>query len=115
MRIRDAVTPQGQLLAIIPMEPVLDSTVTLEVRRQLQQIMDFGYHNLVLDMSQVNSFDSAGIGVLVSTLKRCRMAKGNLALCHVPEMVQLALEIASIEQILPIFKTEAEAIANFPQ
>lgn len=114
MRIRDAVSPRGQILAIIPMEPVLDSTVTLEVRRQIQQIMEFGYQNLILDLSQVNSFDSAGIGILVSTLKRCRMAKGNLAVCNVPEMVMLALEISSIEQILPIFATEAEAIANFP-
>jgi anti-sigma B factor antagonist len=114
MRIRDAITPKGQKVAIIPMDAVLDSTVTLEVRRQIQQIMDFGYSNLILNMSEVNSFDSSGIGVLVSILKRCRLARGNMAICEVPDLVQLSLEIASMEQILHIFGTEAEAIVNFP-
>jgi len=114
LRIRDAITPRGQKVAIVPMERALDATVTLEVRRQIQQIMDFGYNNLILNISQVVSFDSSGIGILVSTLKRCRMANGHMAICCVPEPVQLALEIASMDQILAIFADEAEAIAKFP-
>lgn len=114
MRIRDAVTPKGQVVAIVPMDAVLDATVTLEVRRQIQQVMDFGYHNLILNLSAVNSFDSSGIGVLISTVKRCKLAHGNMVICEVPQLVQLALEIASINHILLIFPTEAEAIANFP-
>jgi anti-sigma B factor antagonist len=114
LRVRDAVTPKGQRVAIVPMEPTLDATVTLEVRRQIQQIMDFGYNNLLLNLSQVTRFDSSGIGVLVSTLKRCRLASGHMAICSVPESVKLALEIASIDQILAIFPNEEQAIANFP-
>jgi len=114
LRIKDAITPKGQVVAIIPMEESLDATVTLEVRRRIQQIMDFGYNNLILNLSQVVSFDSSGIGILVSTLKRCRLANGHMAICCVPEPVQLALEIASMEQILVIFADEQAAIANFP-
>ncbi len=114
LRIRDAITPRGQKVAIVPMEEILDATVTLEVRHQIQQIMNFGYTNLLLNLAQVTRFDSSGIGVLVSTMKRCRLAKGHMAVCSLPPLVQLALEIASMDQILPIFANEEEAIANFP-
>jgi len=96
------------------MEEALDATVILEMRRQIQQIMDFGYNNLILNLSQVTSFDSSGIGILVSTLKLCRLAQGHMAICCVPDPVQLALEISSMDQIFAIFADEQEAITQFP-
>lgn len=114
LKIRDAITPQGQRLAIIPIEGRLDSMVTMTVRNKIQQIVDFGYPNLLLDLSQVTSFDSSGIGVLVSTMRKCKAAGGHMAIFGLPDVVTIALEACGMELLFPSFSNEENAIENFP-
>jgi anti-sigma B factor antagonist len=114
LKIRDAITPQGQRLAIVPIEGRLDSIVTMDVRSKIQQIVDFGYPNLLLDLSQVTSFDSSGIGVLVSTMRKCKAAGGCMAICRSPDVVTIALEACGMVPLFPSFSDEETAIAHFP-
>jgi anti-sigma B factor antagonist len=114
LKIRDAITPQGQRLAIIPIEGRLDTLVTMDVRNKIQQVVDFGYPNLLLDLSQVTSFDSSGIGVLVSSLRKCKASGGQLALFGLPDVVTIALEACGMQQLFPSFPDEETAIALFP-
>ncbi|MFS8879805.1 STAS domain-containing protein [Synechococcus sp. H55.11] len=113
LRIRTAETPQGQQLAIVPLEGRFDAKVASEVRQLLQQVLDFGYHNLLIDMSAVTFMDSSGLGVLISSLRKCRTAGGNLSLCCVPESVALVLSLTSMEKVLTCFDDLETAIANF--
>ncbi|WP_019498811.1 STAS domain-containing protein [Pseudanabaena sp. PCC 6802] len=114
LKIRDAITPQGQRLAIVPIAGRLDSIVTMDVRNKIQQIVDFGYPNLLLNLGQVTSFDSSGIGVLVSTMRKCKAAGGYMAICRSPDVVTIALEACGMEPLFPSFDDEETAIANFP-
>ncbi|MFS8867862.1 STAS domain-containing protein [Synechococcus sp. H65.1] len=113
LRIRTAKTPQGQELAIVPLEGRFDARAASEVRQLLQQVLDFGYHNLLIDMSAVTFMDSSGLGVLISALRKCRAAGGNLSLCCVPESVALVLRLTSMEKVLTCFDDLETAVANF--
>jgi anti-sigma B factor antagonist len=113
LRIRTAETPQGQKLAIVPLEGRFDAKAASEVRQLLQQVLDFGYHNLLIDMSAVTFMDSSGLGVLISALRNCRAAGGNLSLCCVPESVSLVLSLTSMEKVLTCFDDLETGIANF--
>jgi anti-sigma B factor antagonist len=113
LRIRTAETPQGQKLAIVPLEGRFDAKAASEVRQLLQQVLDFGYHNLLIDMSAVTFMDSSGLGVLISALRKCRAAGGNLSLCCVPESVSLVLSLTSMEKVLTCFDDLETGIANF--
>ena len=113
LRIRTAETPQGQKLAIVPLEGRFDAKAASEVRQLLQQVMDFGYHNLLIDMSAVTFMDSSGLGVLISALRKCRAAGGNLSLCCLPESVALVLRLTSMEKVLTCFDDLETGIANF--
>jgi anti-sigma B factor antagonist len=113
LRIRTAETPQGQKLAIVPLEGRFDAKAASEVRQLLQQVLDFGYHNLLIDMSAVTFMDSSGLGVLISALRKCRAAGGNLSLCCVPESVSLVLRLTSMEKVLTCFDDLETGIANF--
>jgi anti-sigma B factor antagonist len=114
LKIRDAITPQGQRLAIVPIEGRLDTLVNMDVRNKIQQIVDFGYPNLLLDLDRVTSFDSSGISVLVSTMRKCKAAGGRMAICKPPDMVTIALEACGMVPLFPNFTDEETAIANFP-
>jgi anti-sigma B factor antagonist len=114
LRIRTAETPQGQKLAIVPLEGRFDAKAASEARQVLQQVLDFGYTNLLIDMSAVTFMDSSGLGVLISALRKCRAAGGNLGLCGVPESVALVLRLTSMEKVLTCFDDLETGIANFP-
>jgi len=102
-------------LAIVIPGNHFDSTVSYDLRNQLHQVVDFGYPNLLLDMSPIRSFDSSGIGLLVSVARRCRDQRGSLALFALPEIVIVALETASLLSMFRIFPDEATAIQQFTE
>ncbi|MDX2271963.1 MAG: STAS domain-containing protein [Cyanobacteriota bacterium] len=113
-RIRNSVTPNGQKLAIVPVEGRFDAKAASEARQLLQQVIDFGYPNLLLDMAGVTFMDSSGLGVLISALRKCRSVGGNLALCNVPDNVALVLNLTSMEKVLLSFSDIQGGITNFP-
>ncbi|NJK60203.1 MAG: STAS domain-containing protein [Oscillatoriales cyanobacterium SM2_1_8] len=115
LKIRDAVSPSGAKLAIVTLDNRFDSTVSYELRSQLQQVVDFGYANLLLDMHAVRSFDSSGIGLLVSVARRCRDQRGCVVLFALPDIVTVALETASLLSMFTIFPDEAAAIQGFTE
>ncbi|MGQ9866115.1 MAG: STAS domain-containing protein [Pseudanabaenaceae cyanobacterium] len=115
LKIRDALSPSGAKLAIVTPGRHFDSTVSYDLRTQLHQVVDFGYTNLLLDMAPIRSFDSSGIGLLVSIARRCRDQRGSLTLFALPEIVVVALETASLLSMFHVFPDEATALAQFPE
>lgn len=69
--------------------------------------------NVVLNVAQVTSLDSAGVGVLVRFLHRTRSAFGDLKLCCVPRRIAEVLRITRLAGIFDVHTREDEAIAAF--
>ncbi|OLP19096.1 hypothetical protein BST81_07760 [Leptolyngbya sp. 'hensonii'] len=62
---------------------------------------------LLLDMSQVESMDSAGLMVLVSALSLAQSLNRPLNLCSVSAPVRIILELTQLDRLFPIFKDRA--------
>ncbi|NJK62304.1 MAG: STAS domain-containing protein [Synechococcaceae cyanobacterium SM2_3_1] len=115
LQIRDARTPTGEKLAIIPLQGRLASQNASEVRQLLHQVISYGYANILLDLAAVNFIDSSGIGVLISALKKCRTLGGNLCLCNISEAVVDLLEITSLNQAFGCFDDVQTGVDKFPK
>lgn len=113
-QITTTITPQGKTLAIVPLSGKLESRAASALRPVLQQLIEFGCPNILLDLAEVPFMDSSGLGVLISGWRRCRNAGGYLCLCSVTEGVEMVLRFTSMEQDFPIFLDRASAIAEFP-
>ena len=59
---------------------------------------------LVLDMSQVEFLDSAGLMVLVNTLAVAQKMNSQLILCCIPPSVQIILELTQLNRAFSILK-----------
>ncbi len=114
VKIRNAVTPTGQKVAILPITGRFDAKAASETRQLLQQVVGFGYPNLLLNMSKVTFMDSSGLGVLVSAMRKCRTAGGTLCLCEVPIDVQMVLSLTSMTNVFQCFDSEEVGITHFP-
>lgn len=115
VRVRNTLTPKGEKLAVVPLEGRFSAQSASEMRQTLKRVIDFGYPNLLIDLSQVTFIDSTGLGVLVSTLHKCRSAGGTLCLCNVPEAVSLVLELTAMEKVLLSFGSLKEGVMKFPE
>jgi len=69
--------------------------------------------NVVLNVANVTSLDSAGVGVLVRLMHRTRRAFGDLKLCCVPRRIAEVLRITKLAGIFDVHTGEEEAIAAF--
>lgn len=68
-----------RIVTVAPRERI-DAMSAPELRQQLQTFLDEGVAHLVIDLATVPFLDSAGMAVLVSTLKRARQAGGDVKL-----------------------------------
>jgi anti-sigma B factor antagonist len=72
-----------------------------------------GHHELVADFSAVDYTSSAGLRVLLATVKEARSRGGDLRLAGPRPEVRNVLELSGFTGILQVFATVEEAVASF--
>jgi anti-sigma B factor antagonist len=71
--------------------------------------------NLIANFSKVNYISSAGLRVLLATVKETRRMGGDLRLANVQENVNKVLKISGFISILKIFPDTNSAIKSFSE
>ena len=106
------VTEYKRVAVVQPKGPV-DSVTAPELEAALGRLTHAGKHNLVLDFSQVEYLSSAGLRVLVATLKAARQSGGELCLaCPSPRIVD-ALRLVGVDALLTAYDSREAAIGSF--
>lgn len=78
----------------------------------IQKLRSDASKYLVLDMSDVNFLDSAGVGALVSLFVSRRNQGRRFALATLTPQGTAVVTVAGLQNLLPIYKTVAEAQAQ---
>jgi anti-sigma B factor antagonist len=66
----------------------------------------------VLDLGGVTFLDSSGLGALVALRRRLEADRGALVLACDNEVVLRLLRLTSLDTVLPVYKTVADALGN---
>jgi anti-sigma B factor antagonist len=91
--------------------PVLKVTGEVDIEtspvleEELRSVLDQGVSSVEVDLGEVTFLDSTGLSVLISALKRCRGAGGDLRLRRPQPNVRRVLEITGLTAT---FHLEAE-------
>ena len=80
-------------------------------RAGLKEVLQPGAHH-VLDLSSVEFMDSAGLGALLSVLRRVSAVDGDLLLCGLSPQVRSLLEIVRMQKIVGIYDNLGQALAS---
>ena len=91
----------------------VDSTTADQLGKALNDAIDAGQNQIVLDLSKVEYMSSAGLRELVSALKRLQRGRGDLRLAALSERVEEVLELAGLDEIFKIYDTQVEAVGSF--
>ena len=91
---------------------VLDDGDAL-LRERVDDLVSRGLVRLIIDLSDLDYVDSAGIGVLIAKYLSVRRKGGDLRLLRLSSRTHHALEITHLLTVFQTFETEEDAVRSF--
>ncbi|MDZ7369666.1 MAG: STAS domain-containing protein [candidate division KSB1 bacterium] len=91
----------------------IDTNTSPELQKRLDQTIERGNYQLVIDLSDVKYVSSAGWGVFVSEINRVKEKGGDLKLAAMNPEVQEVFEMLEFHRILSAYEFPDEAILDF--
>jgi anti-sigma B factor antagonist len=88
----------------------------LEVRSfldEMQPLLEIDRPCVVLDCSQVQSMDSAGVEMLLHCLQEAMKRDGDMKLAAVPPASAVMLELMRVDRLFEVFDNSEQAVRSF--
>ena len=85
-----------------------------DVELKLAEILaDHANKKIIFDLSGITILDSTGIGILVVSQGKIAKAGGKLRIAGATGFVEDTLKLTSVDKLIQLFPTTAEAAASF--
>jgi anti-anti-sigma factor len=91
----------------------LNSTQARAFLAELQPILDTDRPCIVLDCSQIQHLDSAGVEMLLSCLEQAMKRDGDLKLAAISPASAVILELMRVDRLFEVFDTSEQAMQSF--
>ncbi len=99
-------------LLVVQPSGVLNAANASALQAQLSEhISQAQAQGLVVDMSRVESLDSAGLVSLVSVLRLARNLQKRFYLCAVPPSIRIILELTQLDRVFEVVEAQPQGIA----
>ena len=98
-------------VTVVKLEGRIDAISAPRVKEELQELVESGQVRLIVNLDAIGFIDSAGLGVLVSCLRRCASAGGDLRLAEVPSFCRSIFELTRLTRVFDVTETEEAALA----
>ncbi len=83
------------------------------LRDAIHQALDAGAKSILINLDDVTTIDSSGVGELVSSYTTVTNRGGKLKLANLPPKVADILQITQLITVFDVYEDEDEAIAAF--
>ena len=107
-----SVEPLGEVI-IVHVADSVDGLTAEDLQRVFSSEVEAGRKNLVADFAGVDYTSSAGLRVLLATLKQTRSRGGDLRLAAPRPEVSKVLDLSGFTGILRVFPTVDDAVRSF--
>ncbi len=110
----EITTSQYKHCDVLKVTGRIDSATSPQLAEAIAKINDQGRYKLVIDFSDVSFISSAGLRVLIATLKNCRRYnRGDLLLSSLPENIHSVFDLAGFTTIFKIHDDVLSAVGSF--
>lgn len=99
------VLTQSQMTVIQPCGHINAANAAVLQRQLMAAVSSQQYSNLLVDMSQIESLDSAGLMALVSTLTAAQKLDQRFGLCSVSPAIRIIFELTQLDRVFEIFES----------
>jgi anti-sigma B factor antagonist len=91
----------------------LDGDSAPDLGQRLDEAINEGHRQLVLDLGSVEYMSSPGLREIVRVFKRAQQAGGDLRVANPSDRVTEVMELAGLDTVLRIYQTRAAAVNSF--
>jgi anti-anti-sigma factor len=84
-----------------------------DVELKLAQVLAQNKKKIIFDLAGVTMLDSTGVGILVVSQAKIKKEGGELRMSGATGVVEEILKMTSVDKLVHIYPTAAEAAANF--
>jgi anti-sigma B factor antagonist len=110
----EITTKQLKRVDVVTVSGRVDSSTAPELESVLKSIVDADRFRICMDLENLEYLSSAGIKVLISTLKACkRWNRGDVRLANVPPYIAEVFELAGLTPLFKTYPNLVEAVGSF--
>ncbi|MEQ9353801.1 STAS domain-containing protein [Coleofasciculus chthonoplastes] len=108
-----AIATLDSKLSIVRPTGQVNASNAVELDHQLKSaILSDRYSTVLVDMQQVETLDSDGLGVLVSALRLAQRRNQRFSLCGMGDSVRMIFELTQLDQAMEIFESYDDFLAT---
>ncbi len=85
----------------------------LQMREAIHAVLAEGTRKLIVDMSQVTTIDSSGVGELVGCFTTATHKGAKMKLMNLPAKISDVLTVTQLITVFDVYSSEAETVASF--
>jgi anti-sigma B factor antagonist len=101
-------------VSLVAVKGRIDSSNAPELENAFRSLMDDGRFHIVADLDGLSYISSAGLHVLVSTLKACRRYnRGDLRLASLSSRIAEVFDLAGMTPLFEVYDNAVEAVGSF--
>jgi len=81
----------------------IDHRVSHRLREEIERLVKMNEHRLILDLSNVPSIDSGGIGTIIAAFVTLKKSGGKLVLAGATKPVRHVLRITRLDTVIDVY------------
>jgi anti-sigma B factor antagonist len=99
---------------LVEVQGRIDSSTASQLEQAMKKITQEGRYRIVVDMAETEFMSSAGLRVLIGTLKEARrFNRGDVRLAAVTTKVKKAFDLAGFDELFQFFDNSVDAVGSF--
>lgn len=98
---------------VVDLSGKLDTQTSGAAMEQLQQHLDSGEENLLVNLSGLEFVSSSGLRVILRAAKQVKANGGKMKVCGARGVVKEVLEISGFDSLLDLHAEEEQALSAF--
>lgn len=98
---------------VVDLEGRLDAQTSDPASDQLTRLVRSGHLKIVLNLDQLTYVSSAGLRVILQSVKLLRAANGEMKLCRANGLVKEVIEISGFNSLIRVYDAEQDACADY--
>lgn len=102
-------------LTVLSLEGYLDAHTAPDFENAVQQEIDAGHHQLIVNCERLNYISSAGLGVFMSFLEEIRGAGGDIKICGPSPKVLQVFELLGFPAIFDLLPDVPAAVQRYAE
>lgn len=108
----DIVTKHSNKAQIVILSGRLDGKNPGTLKEKLDQELLVN-NRIIIDLTNLKYMDSAGLGVLVGSLKKAYAEEGDIRLINPSAEVKMLMELTRVDRVFKIFPNLGDALGSY--